>query len=214
MELTVELVREWLATNKGDEKVKVLLSELGKPVLTPETVRPWLATEEGQKVIEPIIDRERTRAVKTHDDKTREEREAAVKKAVEDAVAKANPKETPQDKAIRDLTDRLAKAEQASKEKELRIALSGKARAKGVDAILPGDYLPTDLEAAEKEMDRISAAVEERISKAKNELLGAGHRPGSGNNGATAGKVDLSKLSFAEAVKLETAGQLNAQLAR
>lgn len=214
MELTVELVREWLATNKGEEKVKALLTELGKPVLTPETVRPWLATDEGQKLIEPIIDRERTRAVKTHDDKTREEREAAVKKAVEEAVAKANPKETPEQKELREFKAEYAKEKQMRERSELRLARDSLAKKKGVDTFLPGDYLPTNLEAAEAEMDRISAAVEERITKAKNELLGTGHKPGSGNNGATGGKVDLAKLPLADMVKLERSGQLNTQLAR
>lgn len=212
MDLTVDVVREWLTANKGQEPIKAFLKELGQPVLTAETVGPWLATDEGKKYIEPIIDRERTRAVKTHDDKTKEERADAVKKAVEDAVAKANPKETAEQKSIRDLTERLEKSERASKEKELRLALSEKARAKGVDTFLPGDYLPSDLTAAEAEMDRINKAVEERVNKTVNEKLAGGHKPGSGSNGSST-KTDPTKLTVEQAVALELAGKLDETLA-
>ena len=75
MDLTVEIVREWLKANSAQDGVKKLLTELSTaPVLTTETVGAWLKTDDGKALIEPIVDRERTRAVKTHDEKTKDER--------------------------------------------------------------------------------------------------------------------------------------------
>ena len=215
MELTVELVREWFAANKTQEPVKALLKELGAaPVLTAEVVKPWLETDEGRKLVEPIVDRERTRAVKTHDEKTREEREAAVKKAVEDAVAKANPKETPIEKQLRELQEKDRARDAKEKQLEITVALGDIGRSIGVNPsiVFRDGVMPPSIEVGKTILEAYKADREEYVTKAKNELLATGsHRPGSGN-GAGAGKVDLSKMSLSEAIKLEEAGQLNAQL--
>ena len=209
MELTVDVVREWLKANAAQDGVKAFLKELGTAPLTAETVGPWLATDDGRRLVEPIIDRERTRAVKTHDEKTREANEAAVKKALDEAIAKANPKETPEQKEIREMRAEMAKQKAETERKERQLALSEKAQKAGVTALLPKGYLPEDMSELDAELARIRKAIDEMATATVNERLAGGHKPGSGN-GKTAGDgADLKSMTLAQAERLEIEGKLN-----
>jgi len=210
-ELTVDIVREWLAANKATDPVKVLLKELGQPVLTAEIVGPWLEGDDGKKLVEPIVDRERTRAVKTHDAKTKETVDAEVKRRVAEELLKANPQETPEQKQIRELREQMdADRKEAARDK-LKRAIVEEAAAQGVPSWWVDEYSGNTIEEAKFFLAKVKKHTGEIETKAKNELLTTGHRPGSGN-GMDKKKMDVSKLSFKEALQMETENKLDAAI--
>ena len=208
-ELTIELVREWLAANKAQEPVKAFLKELGAgPALTAEVVAPWLETDDGKKLVQPMIDKRVTDGVKTHDEKTKESVAAEVKRRVAEEMLRANPQETPDQKQIRELREQMdADRKEAARDK-LKRAIVEEAARQGVPSWWVDEYAGGTIEEAKLYIAKVKAHADEIANKAKNELLASGHKPGSGN-GKDKPKVDASKLSIEEAIKLELAGTLN-----
>lgn len=213
-ELTIEVVREWLAENKATEGVQAFLKELGTadPQLSAEAVMPWLETEDGKKALEPIIDRERTRAVKTHDAKVKDQAEAEVKRRVAEELLRANPQETPEQKQIRELREEITKERTTRERDALKRAIVEEAARQQVPSWWVDEYSGSTLEEAKVFLGRVKKHDDEIVTRAKNELLATGYKPGSGNGQNGAKKVDPSKVSFDEAVKLEMEGKLNEAL--
>jgi hypothetical protein len=209
MELTLELVREWLAANKAQDTVKAFLKELGAgPALGADTVGPWLETEDGKKLVQPYVDKRVTDAIKTHDTKTKETTEAEVKRRVAEELLKANPQETPQDKQIRELREQMDADRKESARDKLKRAIVEEAAAQGVPSWWVDEYSGNTIEEAKLFVAKVKKHNEELTTKAKNEVLTTGFKPGSGN-GTDKTKKDVSKLSLAEAIAMEEAGELN-----
>jgi len=214
-DLTIEVVREWLATNKATEPVKAFLKELGatEPKLTAETVGPWLETEDGKRLIAPLMDKRVTEAVKTHDAKIKDASEAEVKRRVAEELLRTNPQESPEQKQIRELREEMVKEKQLRERDSLRRAIVEEAARESVPSWWVDNFSGGTIEEAKVHIARVKREREEIATKAKNELLAGGFKPGSGNGQPPKSKVDVSKLTPQEALKLEIEGKLDAAIA-
>jgi hypothetical protein len=133
--MTIEDVKQFLDENSESEEVKNFLSSL-KNVST-ESIIDFLNTEEGQrvglKVFQPELDRRATKAIETwrtnHGAKTDEE----VKAEMEKLRAELNPKETEEQKALRETNARLESLQQELRRKELNEYRDSKMTEKGID---------------------------------------------------------------------------------
>lgn len=207
--MTVAEIKAYLKENAGQEEVKAFLAEFDKPI-TAEAVGKWLDTEDGKKLTQPLMDKRVTEALKTY----REGHyDAEVKKAVADEIQRLNPKETPEQKQIRELVekDRLRDAAFAKERLDRTVleVLASEGLAPWYVDILPGNTI----EEKKTAIAKIKAEASERETKIRNEILTGGFRPGSGNGGAGSGtKPDISKLTLEQAIELETRGELNALL--
>lgn len=106
MELTIEQVKAFFEEFKDRADVVEYLSTLvtEKP-LSLETVNAYLGTGEGKNLLQPILDRYATQAIKTHDEKQKPVIEATVKAKVNEELQRLNPSETPEQRMIRELKD-------------------------------------------------------------------------------------------------------------
>lgn len=212
MELTIEMVREWLAGNKETDEVKAFLKEIGAPdapELTAETVGEWLKGDEGQALLQPIVDRRVTEAVKTHDTKVQATNATEIKRRVAEEMLRLNPQETPEQKQIRELREEVATEKKSRERDTLKRAIVEEAARQQIPSWWVDEYSGNSLEEAKVFLSRVKTHSEEIATRAKNELLASGYKPGSGNGQQTKPKVDASKLSLAEAIKLEEEGTLN-----
>ena len=211
-DLTLELVREWLAANKAQDTVKAFLKELGAgPALTAETVGPWLEGDDGKKLIQPYVDKRVTDAIKTHDAKTKETTDAEIKRRVAEELLKANPQETPEQKQIRELREQMDADRKESARDKLKRAIVEEAAAQGVPSWWVDEYSGNTIEEAKLFLAKVKKHNGEIETKAKNDLLTTGHKPGSGN-GMDKTKTDITKLTTAQALKLEMEGKLDAAI--
>jgi len=99
-----------------------------KSLITVDRVSTFLITDDGKKLLQPMLDTYHTKCLESF-------KNGSMQKLISEAITKANPLETTEQKTIRDLTDRLNKSD-ADK---LRNELSNTAR-----SILTSKKLPTE----------------------------------------------------------------------
>ena len=120
--MTIEEIKKYLEENKDSKEVIEFLSSMS-PEVTLGTAQKYLAdNEDGKewlgKQLEAEADRRVIQAVKTYKEKT-------VPGLVEDAIKKANPDETPEQKQIRELNDKMdANQKELKAERMKTLALS------------------------------------------------------------------------------------------
>ena len=97
MEITIADVKKFLEESKDSDETKEFLAELTKPAeVTPEMLKKFAESDDGKVILEPMVDKRVTDAVKTRDKFWEKERlEPEVKKRVAAEVLKLNPQEEP-----------------------------------------------------------------------------------------------------------------------
>jgi hypothetical protein len=103
-EITIEQIKAFIEANRERADVIEYIGSLAveKP-LTIETVNAYLGTVEGKNLIQPIIDRANTQAIKSHDEKQKPVVEATIKAKVNEELQRMNPSETSEQRQIREL---------------------------------------------------------------------------------------------------------------
>jgi hypothetical protein len=103
-EITIEQIQAFIDANRERADVAEYISTLAveKP-LNAENVSAYLGTVEGKNLLQPIIDRANTQAIKSHDDKQKPIIAAQIKAGINEELIKLNPTETPEQRMIREL---------------------------------------------------------------------------------------------------------------
>lgn len=124
--ITFEQIKEFFEANKGTEEVNAFVAETGKT---------FFETDAGKDFLQPSFDRATTKGIETFKTKSLP---SLIEQETQKKLKELNPEETPQDKRIRELEEKLKAQEtnafmanlqsQASKElgtKGLPVELSG-----------------------------------------------------------------------------------------
>lgn len=154
---------EWLKSNVKDDAD---MNEATQLVEAVTEVTPERAAELAKdKEVRRIIDAEISRAVERHDERFREEK---LPKLLDEERAnirkELNPEETPQDKAVRELTEKLNRMEQEKATVERREQLRKKASELGISEI---GLSPDDIEPFVSMGDNAGEYLESFVTKAK-----------------------------------------------
>ena len=167
---------------------------------TPDSINDYLETEEGKKAIQPKMDKYFSKGLDTW--KTNN-----LQKLIDEAVAKANPQETPEQKAIRELQDKLNKAEAEKKAEALKLKAHAEANTLGLPAELV-NYFVADTEEGTKEnlkafdlqfKSAIERAVEDKLKQsAQTPPAPQSKQQGSGD----ITKEDFLSMKYQERLKL------------
>lgn len=168
-------VKTWMETNKDQEDVKNYLSELSR--VTAEGVEGFINTEDGKKWIGKQNDSFFTKGLESWKNNNLE-------KIIEEEISKRNPAETPEQKKIRELEQRLNQKEadekrQILKNQALTLATSKKLPVNIIDFFLGDseDSTTQNLTKLEEVLNKhITAAVEERFKN--------GYKPPTNSNTA------------------------------
>lgn len=210
MEITIADVRKFLEEAKDTDEVKTFISELSKPgEVTVDMFKKFAESDDGKIVIEPMIDKRVTDAVKTRDKFWEKERlEPEVKKRVAAEVLKLNPQEEPWQKEIRELKEANENEKRERAKDNMKRQIVEKAQTMNVDAFFLEDFLPETIEQGELYLKRISDRDKKIAEKAVNDLIAQGRFVPNGAK-TTESKIDYSKLTMDEAIKLEMEGKLD-----
>lgn len=130
-ELTFEQVQAYLEANKENAEVQAYYKT---NVLTSDAVKTFLDTSEGKKVLQPKLDAHFTKGLETW--KTNN-----LDALVDEEVKKRNPDETPEQKRIRELEEKLQKQEKESKLSKLKETALKHATKQGLDSSFASKYI-------------------------------------------------------------------------
>jgi len=199
-EITIEQVRAFVDANRERADVAEYVSTLAveKP-LNVENVSAYLGTVEGKNLIQPIIDRANTQAIKSHDDKQKPIIEATVKSKVNEELQRMNPTESPQDRMIRELKQNQDAMQAQMNKERLDYAIAQEFAKRNVPLELAKDIPYPSVEHA------INAAIiwdqvkSKEIDKAVNERLATMQtKPQSGQQQETTSLTDWLKSATPE----------------
>lgn len=175
-------------TVKGNEA----LAKLFEKGLTIDDVKNFLdSNEDGKKYLQQYGDTRVTKGIETFKEKN-------LQRLIDDAVSKANPQETEDQKMIRELREKF----ETSEKERTRETLKNKALKIASDKKLPDDlldyFIGQDEETTLKNLELYDKVFNGRISdgiqKGIEEKLKAGYKPPAN----TDEPVDESKMSDAE----------------
>lgn len=213
MTFTIEMLGEfgkWLSENKEDETVKKFIDgyAIEKPIDAAQ-VLAYMETDAGKAIVQPIVDKRVTTAVQTRDKFWETEKlEPELKKRLAVEVLKMNPKEEPWQKEIRELKEENEKEKSARAQDNLKRLIVEKAAALGVEPFFIDEYTPPSIEQGELFLQKIREHNTKLTEKITNDLIAKNaYVPGAGKE--KEGKIDFSKLTMAEAVKMEMEGKLD-----
>jgi hypothetical protein len=205
--MTIEEVKEFIAANAKDEKVAAFIASL-TPAVTPEVVKPFLETDDGRRLLQPFLDRRVTEALKTYKEGHFEDE---VKAAVATEILRLNPKETEEQKRLREVEGKLTAAEAKAKRAELHRRGMEVLTKSGVPSWWIDQFTGNTIEELTVFADRVKESYAEREVKVRNELLAGGFKPGTGSGGERKGRMtlqDYQKLPFAERIKMVESGEV------
>ena len=202
--LTIDIIREWLAENKDSKEVKAFFDEVAKgPDI--DSVRKFLETAEGKSLLQPITDKRVTEALQTYKENHYDK---DLKAGVAAEILRLNPQESPLEKQIRELTDKMAETERKAAQADLRRKIVERAAQEKIDSWWVDEFSGNTIEEADVFLGKVKAYTDKVKTDAKNEILTTGFKPGSGTGG-NGKKPDISKMSQEELIKLEMEGTLD-----
>jgi len=214
MDLTLDQAKQFFEANKDDQAVKDYLKTFEKSAeLTDTAVMAYLETEAGKRLLQPVHDRYTNKAIETYKEKT-------LPGLVEAEVAKRNPKETEEQKQIRELREEIKKKEIEQNKKDqksfaLRLAAEKGLRVDLIDDINLGE---TDEETraivdriASKDAEHVKTLVDAQVAERLKGTPPAGGLPAptepaklqEAQDKALADAHKGTRGAFAAAVKIE-----------
>lgn len=164
-------VQEFIEQNKDNDDVKNYIGGF----ITPDRINGFLDSEDGKKLIQPKIDSNFTKGLETWKNNN-------LQKLIDEAVTKANPAETKEQKQIRELTERLNQKEVEEKKQ----MLLNKGLLKADEMKLPKEvvsyFLGEDEESTNSNLETLSNIFNSHVENIVKQRLGEGYKPGSNNN--------------------------------
>jgi exonuclease VII large subunit len=109
--MNIEQVIAWLKEHEADQTMLDYLA--GLKLLTPQGVKEWLDTDDGKRLIQPMLDSYHSKCLESW--KTNN-----LDKMVEELHNKKHPPEDDRDKQIRELNERLDRADREKARAERR----------------------------------------------------------------------------------------------
>ncbi|MEA4926312.1 MAG: DUF4355 domain-containing protein [Syntrophomonadaceae bacterium] len=162
-------VKSFMEQNAQNEEVLGYI----KGFITPDRVISFLETEEGKKLIQPKIDGHFTKGLETW--KTNN-----LNKLIDEEIAKRNPTETPEQKQIRELTERLNTKEAQEKKQILMNKGLLKADEKKLPKELVSFFLGDDEETTNANLSKLEEIFNKHITETVEQRLKGGYKPPAG----------------------------------
>ncbi len=111
-DLTIDIIKKYFADNENDDAVKAYLSDLRSGWIKTDDGKNFLFTDEGKVLYQSEIDRAVSKAIDTYKEKTLP---GLIKDGVTEKIKETNPKETPEQKQIREQNERINNLENRDK---------------------------------------------------------------------------------------------------
>lgn len=158
--MTIEEIKKYFEDNKDSEDVKQFLADLAKaPELTLGVVQQFLTdNEDGKKFLQSHVDAAVTKGIGTW-------KENNLKNLVDDAVKKANPEETDEQKRIRTLEDKFNTTESELVREKLKNKTVAELSEKGLPTELADFFIGRDEERTTANLKTFETVFEAAVKK-------------------------------------------------
>ena len=195
IEKIAEQLAEYVDIKEGKEGE--LADFLGGKVLTPETARKYLETAismptnaEERAAIQPVLDRYVTKGI---DKGVENWKSNHLEMIIEEEIAKRNPGETPEQKRIRVLEQKLAEQQHESQRLKLSTRAKDLAVEHGVPASLAEYFIGQDEEGTENNLMKVKTELDNLIAQEVTSRFKTSGREVHQNT-RTFGRGDLEKM--------------------
>ena len=178
-------IKGWFEANKEDASVKSYIEGFN-PLAALTDPKAAHDLVESHKALKGYRDSFVTKSLDTYREKT-------LPGLIDEEIKKRHPDETPEQKRIRELEQKLAERERREQEQARREKLRAKAKEIGYDPDLAADFAPFDEEAAVAALTRHSEWLKQRETALRNEFLAGGGKPPEGGD-SKSGEVDRKKF--------------------
>lgn len=172
--MTIEEIKAFFETNKNSDDVKNYLAELSK--VTSEGVETFVTTEEGKKWLGKKNDAFFTKGLETW--KTNN-----LDKLVSEGINKAS-NETPEQKRIRELEEKIAQQEKEQKAKDLLNQGLLVADEKKLPKDIVKFFVGEDEETTKQNLGALESSISSIVQQQVEQRLEKGYIPGGGNDGS------------------------------
>lgn len=179
-------MKQFLEENKENEEVKAYLGELKQP--TAEDVEGFLDTREGQKLLQPRLDRNFSKGLETWKEKNLDE-------LIEEEVKKRNPEETPEQKRIRELEEKIQKAEKESQRERLMNKAVSHASEKGLPTDIVSFFIGEDEDSTMTNLATLEEKYQAAVEKAVNQKFKENGTDFNLGNERQTSSVDIAGLA-------------------
>jgi hypothetical protein len=177
-------IPEYMSNNQDNEEVKNYISGL----VTTDRVENFLETEDGKKILQPKLDRNFNKGLDSW--KTNN-----LQKLIDDAVSKANPEESKEQKMIRELTERINKAEKDKTHESLRNNALKLANEKKLPTSIIDYFIGEDEESTKSNLEALENVFSEYVNNIAEERLKGGYKPPVGGQTTTFTMEQIKKMS-------------------
>lgn len=185
-------VKQFIETNKTNPEVTSLISSF----VNTDSVKNFLtANEDGAKLFNSLADSKVTKGIDTW-------KQNNLDKLINEAIEKANPKETAEQKQFRELKSQFEKVQnEAKKEKLLNKALST-ATEKGLPIEVIEHFLGEDEDATIKNLEKLENSFKSALQKhVEQTFKSIGREPNMTNQPGQISYKDLESMSVKDLKK-------------
>lgn len=168
--MTFEEVKAWLKENAEDEAVIAYLVGVSKSWIVGDDGKKFLESKEGKELYQAEIDRRVTGGIDTFKEKSMPD---LIKEQTDKLMEKLNPKETPEQKRIRDLEEKQEISDKALKKEKLEKIVLQTLTHKKLTAFekLAANLLGDDEEGTLRILELLADSAEVVIKEALKEAL-------------------------------------------
>jgi uncharacterized membrane protein YheB (UPF0754 family) len=207
-----EEVLTFIEEHKEDQEVADWLKSFSveKP-LDAAKVMEFVQSAEGKELIQPIIDQNITKAVKTRDKVHEQMLESEVKKRVASEILKLNPQEEPWQKEIRELKEANENERKERAKDNLKRQIVEEAARQGIEPWFIEDFLPESFDQGKLYIQKIKDNIKKVEEKKVNELMASGYKPGAGAEKKSDGTMkasDYAKLDLETRIAMVESGEI------
>jgi len=184
-------IKAYFETNKDTEEIKTYLAELSK--VTNEGVEQFISSEDGKKWLGKHNDSFFTKGLESW-------KKNNLEKLISDEVSKRNPQETPEQKKIRELEERLNQKESEEKRQTLLNKSLLIADQKKLPKEILEHFLGDSEESTIKNLELLEGVFTKHVEALVEDKLKSGYKPpaGGGKGDKALTTQDLANMSIEE----------------
>ncbi|MBP1935096.1 DUF4355 domain-containing protein [Ammoniphilus resinae] len=185
--MDLQAVQQFLEQSKDQEDVKSYLQGLSQ--VTPDGAKAFLETDEGKKLLQPQLDSYFTKGLDTW-------KKNNLEKLISEEVSKRNPQETPEQKQLRELQEKINQMEQEKTREALKNVALTQLSQKKLPANLVDLLIGKDQESTLANLTKYEEVFTSHLQSLVDEKLKSGGSiPKDGQPPQTFTKEQISSMS-------------------
>lgn len=198
-EVGISEVVSFIESNKDSQEVKALIEQYsGGGNVTAESVQSFLGTEEGKKILQPELDRYATKAIDSW-------KSNHLQNIIEDEMLKRRVVETPEQKALREMQERIQRIEKEKQRETLKNVALMEFGKRGLPDALTNYMIGETEESTRRNIQTLELEWKSSLERAVEERLkSSGRTPNvSPDTVKSTEPIDKSKMSYQQLVELQ-----------